>query len=357
MLSETGIVDRLLSWYTSHFRPLPWRVEPTPYRVWISEIMLQQTRIEAVMPYYQRFMTALPDIRALATVPEERLLKLWEGLGYYSRARNLKRAAQTVMAEYGGELPADYDRLLALPGIGTYTAGAIASIAFGIPVPAVDGNVMRVLSRLTGDDTDVLSTAGKKRFSDLAWELVPEEQPGRFNQALMELGETVCLPKATPHCDRCPLSTECVAFREGKTACLPVRNEKKERRVERRQVAVVRIATQPPSVLLRKRPETGLLAGLWELPNEPAGNPPLPESILALCAAGESLGDGKHLFSHVEWRMSGRVYYAPASLPLPPGYAAVTLHRLMAEYALPSAFRCYAAQLSQVLHEGDEDDG
>ena len=319
--------------------------------------MLQQTRIEAVLPYFERFMTALPDVRSLAEVPEDRLLKLWEGLGYYSRARNLQKAARVLMEQYGGQLPADYDRLLALPGVGTYTAGAIASIAFDIPVPAVDGNVMRVLSRLTGDATDVLSAAGKKRFSDLAWELVPESQPGRFNQALMELGETVCLPKAQPHCDRCPLAADCVAFREGKTAELPVRNGKKERRVEVRSVAVVRISSCPPTVLLHKRPATGLLAGLWELPNGLDNESPLPPEIAAACTPGMSLGFGKHLFSHVEWRMTGQVFTAEPGLPLPPDYAAVTLSALIADYPLPSAFRIFAAQLPQLLREGETFDG
>lgn len=356
-MDAQAIVSGLLSWYGLHFRPLPWRQEPTPYRVWISEIMLQQTRIEAVLPYFERFMLALPDVQALAAVPEERLLKLWEGLGYYSRARNLQKAAKIIVSDYGGQLPADYDRLLALPGIGAYTAGAIASIAFNIPAPAVDGNVMRVLARLTGDDTDVLSTAGKKRFTDLAWELVPEEQPGRFNQALMELGETLCLPKSATACDRCPLSAMCVAYRNGTTSILPVRNGKKARRIEQRQVAVVRLNTSPPSVLLRKRPETGLLAGLWELPNSLPEESLLPQGICSVCVDKGDLGTGKHIFSHVEWHMTGRLYTAEADLPLPPGYAAVTLEALLSDYALPSAFRYYAAQLPRLLKKEIESDG
>lgn len=352
------IVQRLLDWYSLRFRPLPWRVEPTPYRVWISEIMLQQTRIEAVLPYYARFMEALPDVQALANAPEERLLKLWEGLGYYSRARNLQRAARCIVDTYRGQIPADYDRLLALPGIGEYTAGAIASIAFGQPVPAVDGNVLRVLARLTGDDTDVLSTAGKKRFSQLAWDLVPEDQPGRFNQALMELGETVCLPKAAPACEQCPLAVACVAYRDGLTASIPVRGAKKVRRIEKRSVATVRVLGNPPRVILHKRPKTGLLAGLWELPNAVADSSPLPAEIMAVCASVKELGQCKHLFSHIEWHMSGCLYDAPHGIPLPDGYVAVSLDALQQEYALPSAFRHYAAQLPELLeYEGDRHHG
>ena len=352
MEAET-VVRRLLDWYTLHFRALPWRQEPTPYRVWISEIMLQQTRIEAVLPYYERFMSALPDVQALADVPEDKLLKLWEGLGYYSRARNLQRAAKQIVDQYGGQLPADYDRLLALPGIGAYTAGAIASIAYNIPVPAVDGNVMRVLARLTGNETDVLSTAGKKCFTDLAWSLIPEEQPGRFNQALMELGETVCLPKAQPHCDCCPLAGQCAAFREDTAARLPVRGAKKARRIEHRHIAVVRIASQPPAVLLHKRPDTGLLAGLWELPNAPVGMSPLPEDIVPYCTQAGELGNCKHIFSHVEWHMTGDLFTAPSSLVCPEDYAAVSLEALQAHYALPSAFRYYATQLPRLLEKGE----
>ncbi len=315
--------------------------------------MLQQTRIEAVLPYYQRFVSALPDVAALATVPQDKLLKLWEGLGYYSRARNLQKAAQVMMDRYGGELPRDYEALLSLPGIGPYTAGAIASIAFSIPVPAVDGNVMRVLARLTGDDTDVLSTAGKKRFTDLAWQMVPEQDPGRFNQAVMELGERICLPNGIPHCEECPLRCECVAYAEGRADQLPVRIKKVKRRVEQRAVAVVRVEEDPPAVLLHRRPDSGLLAGLWELPNTLDDDPlmALPETLRRDCTAVEDLFGCKHLFSHVEWQMTGKVYRLPAATTLSPDYCAVTLDALRRQYPLPSAFRYYAEQLPRILNE------
>lgn len=347
------MVRQLLSWYSAHYRSLPWRNDPTPYHVWVSEIMLQQTRIEAVLPYYHRFIDTLPTLAALANAPSETLLKLWEGLGYYSRVRNMQKAAQIVMAKYAGELPADYDALLSLPGIGPYTAGAIASIAFNISVPAVDGNVMRVLSRLTADDTDVLSTDGKKRFTTLAWELAPEGEAGRFNQALMELGETVCTPNGEPHCEMCPLRSECKAFQLGCASQLPVRIKKTTRRIEERQVALVCMADSPNRVILHRRDDAGLLAGLWELPNTLESNPlfSLPPSVRSACTQVGELPGCKHLFSHIEWRMSGNVYQCPADLDLPDGFAAVGLSELQTAYPLPGAFRVYANLLPQLLSE------
>lgn len=345
------ISGNLLSWYSSHFRSLPWRSEPTPYHVWVSEIMLQQTRIEAVLPYYERFITALPDVRSLAEVPQEMLLKLWEGLGYYSRARNLQKAARILVEKYDGEMPADYERLLALPGIGPYTAGAIASIAFSIPVPAVDGNVMRVLSRLTGDDTDVLSTAGKKRFTDLAWQLIPEQEPGRFNQALMELGERICLPNTTPNCPICPLNGECVACRQGNASDLPVRIKKTKRRVEDRRVIVAVTDEDVPRLLLHRREDSGLLAGLWELPNTLSKEPleALPADLREHCVCVGALPEGKHLFSHIEWRMYGSLYrfYSPSLLP--DGYSLVDYAALQKGYPLPGAFRHFAKLFPKLL--------
>lgn len=315
--------------------------------------MLQQTRVEAVLPYYRRFIETLPTIEDLAQASSEVLLKLWEGLGYYSRVRNMQKAAQTVVAEYNGVLPADYDALLALPGIGEYTAGAIASIAYDIPAPAVDGNVMRVLARLTADDTDVLSTAGKKRFTALAWDLVPEQGAGRFNQALMELGETVCLPNGEPHCGECPLQALCEAHRLGCAQQLPVRIKKTSRRVEERQVAVVRVDGNPPVVLLHKRDANGLLADLWELPNTLSDHPldSLPMEWRDYCVKVADLPSGKHLFSHIEWRMQGSLYDWVGAASLPEDYALVSLEMLQTAYPLPSAFRTYAKLLPQLLSE------
>lgn len=353
MLNTHRISQQLLNWYATHFRPLPWRMNPSPYHVWVSEIMLQQTRIEAVLPYYRRFIQTLPTIVDLAQASPEVLLKLWEGLGYYSRVRHMQKAALFIVNEYGGELPADYDALLALPGIGPYTAGAIASIAFGIPVPCVDGNVMRVLARLTADDTDVLSTEGKKRFSALAWELIPEQNAGRFNQALMELGETICVPFGSPNCDACPLRDECKAYRQDCVHQLPVRIKKTMRRVEHRRIALVRVTGRPPMVLLHKRASDGLLADLWELPNTLSNNPldSVPDCVRERCVKIDDLPPSKHLFSHIEWRMSGAIYTVDGEFVLPNDYALARLDALYSAFPLPSAFRAYTKQLPQILCE------
>ena len=220
----------LLHWYDYNKRILPWRENKDPYRIWISEIMLQQTRVEAVKPYFDRFMEVLPTVYDLAKVDDDRLMKLWEGLGYYNRARNLKAAAQTIVEEYGGQLPADYDKLLSLKGIGMYTAGAIGSIAFELQVPAVDGNVLRVLTRLWGDDSDILKDKTKKAMGRRVMEFMPEDRPGDFNQALIELGATVCVPNGQPLCDQCPWDTVCKAYKEDLIDQLPVKTPKKDRK-------------------------------------------------------------------------------------------------------------------------------
>ena len=238
MLSEIQlekINEPLLSWFETHKRVLPWRENPTPYRVWVSEIMLQQTRVEAVKPYFERFTKELPDLRHLAECDEERLLKLWEGLGYYNRVRNMQIAAKTVMEEYQGELPADYEKLLTLKGIGHYTAGAIASIAYGIPVPAVDGNVLRVITRITADDTDIMKQAFRTQMEQQLKESMPKEVASAYNQALMELGATVCVPNGEPDCDNCPIQNICMAKKEGSQMAYPVKSKAKQRRIEKKR--------------------------------------------------------------------------------------------------------------------------
>lgn len=344
--------EKLLVWYRSHRREFPWRSEPSPYHVWLSEIMLQQTRIEAAMPYYYRFLEAVPDIESLAALSEDRLLKLWEGLGYYSRARNLQKAARIVCEKYGGELPADYNALLALPGIGEYAAGAIASIAFSIPASAVDGNVMRVLARLCGDDTDVLSSGAKRHFTAIADAMVPSHDPGAFNQAVMELGETICLPNAAPRCESCPIREHCTAYADGTTLQLPVRIKRTKRRVEHRTVGlVIDRRGASPRVLLHRRADTGLLAGMWEFPNALPDEPLLPESIAAEPVEPDmALPTAKHVFSHIEWHMIARLYDAALD-DLPSGYAAVTIDELHSEYALPTAFRTFSTLLYKFLCE------
>lgn len=232
------IVKPLLAWFEKNARTLPWRSISTPYRVWVSEIMLQQTRVEAVKPYFERFMHALPDVKSLAECEEERLLKLWEGLGYYNRVRNMQIAAQTVMEQYDGKLPADYEKLLELKGIGHYTAGAIASIAYGIPVPAVDGNVLRILMRVSADNSDIMKQSVKTRVEQALQQVIPQDCAGSFNQALMELGAIVCVPNGEPLCDQCPWYSFCETRKRGLWQELPVKKKAKGRRIEERTVLV-----------------------------------------------------------------------------------------------------------------------
>ncbi len=339
-----SILAPLLNWYDAGHRELPWRTLPTPYRVWVSEIMLQQTRVEAVRAYFARWMDALPDIPALASADESVYTKLWEGLGYYSRVRNLHRAAVLLCEEYGGELPADYDKLLSLPGVGAYTAGAVASIAFGLPVPAVDGNVLRVAARLENEFTPITDATFKKQTQERFAALMPRERPGDFNQALMELGATVCLPNGAPRCRDCPLQHLCEGFHRGNAALLPLRAPKKPRRIENRTVLVVRCGQL---VGLRQRPKKGLLAGLWELPSLDGHLSP-DELRTALTEQGWNvhsllaLRPARHIFTHVEWHMNG--VYVELDTPAP-GLTFVTPAELRADYALPSAFRSFVSVL------------
>lgn len=308
-------VPYLLQWYDYNRRLLPWREEPTPYHVWVSEIMLQQTRVEAVRGYYDRFLTHLPDIAALAAAGEEELLKLWEGLGYYNRVRNMQRAAEIIMREYGGRMPENYESLRALPGIGDYTAGAIASIAFGLPYPAVDGNVLRVMSRIACSEADITKEQTKQKLKEELTFVIPERS-GDFNQSLMELGATVCLPNGKPLCDRCPVMHLCRAFHAERETELPVKSGKKERRVEQRRVYLVFCNGM---VLLHRREKKGLLAGLWEFPNllldgEKRGRtaaeiikelPELGNALEQFDVSVKKAKRAKHIFSHVEWHMEG----------------------------------------------------
>lgn len=440
-LSE--IVPPLLRWYDSSARILPWRGNPSPYAVWISEIMLQQTRVEAVKPYFDRWMKAFPDLPSLAAASEAEVLKLWEGLGYYSRARNIHRAARLVMEQHGGSLPSTFDELRSLPGVGEYTAGAVGSIAFRLPVPCVDGNVLRVVSRLAADKADIGSTAVKKRITEHISRIIPHDRPGDFNQAMMELGATVCLPNGLPKCEVCPVASLCEAFIQNRVTEFPVKSEKPPRRIEKKTVLIllknakakygakpetatgaehgaatdrtdalayfaaaddftagpesgeesasVNGATAGGSVpvtafrtALRKRPEKGLLAGLWEFPNYD-GTLTEEEVRQILKASGLStvsltkLKNAKHIFTHIEWEMTGYLAFieherypdgtaeseqeyraapdktesdrhAPngngSGIPAP-GFQWVGLGRLEERLALPSAFKTYHQILKQ----------
>ena len=337
-------VPLLIDWYRAGHRDLPWRETRDPYAILVSEIMLQQTRAETVKPYYHRFLATLPTVGALAETDDDTLHKLWEGLGYYSRVRNLKRAAITVMEAFGGVIPADFDALLSLPGVGRYTAGAVASIAYDLPVPAVDGNVLRVVARLTGDDTDVLTPAAKTAAERAIAPHVPTSGAGDLTQALIELGAVVCTPGGSPRCAECPLSLLCAAAREGRQAELPVRNPKTTRRVEERTVLVIR--TPDGRVAIRQRPDKGLLAGLYEFPcldghqNEADVRAYL-EGLGLSVSTLTLLPAAKHLFTHIEWRMVG--FAVDISLPsaLPEAWILATPQELDDKYAIPSAYAAY----------------
>lgn len=344
------IAPPLLKWYDGHRRVLPWRENPAPYRVWISEIMLQQTRVEAVKPYFERFMEALPGIPELAQVPEDKLLKLWEGLGYYNRARNLQKAAQAIMTEYGGRMPDSREELLKLPGIGSYTAGAVASIAYGRAVPAVDGNVLRVISRYRSDGRDMLNDKVRKSVEEDLLAVMPPDRPGDFNQALMELGAVVCIPNGAPKCGECPWEASCRAHREGRETEFPKKTTKKARSIEKKTILVIQDAMR---AAIRKRPAKGMLAGMYEFPSE-EGHLSQEEVIALLKAKGlhplriRRLPDSRHIFTHKEWDMIG---YAVRVDELEPaggtqeGLLFIESSLTEKEYPIPSAYAAYTGYL------------
>lgn len=340
------IVPYLLTWYDYNARILAWRTTPKPYYVWVSEIMLQQTRVEAVKGYFDRFITALPDIQALADIEEEKLLKLWEGLGYYNRVRNLQKAAKVVVSDYKGELPADYYELLKLPGIGAYTAGAIASIAFQLPVPAVDGNVLRVTKRIAGSFDDITKDKVKEKlWKDLSL-IIPKDRPGDFNQALMDLGATICLPNGKPLCDSCPVMHLCRAFRENLTDRIPVKPEKNKRKIEEKTILLIEYQG---SYALHRREAKGLLAGLWEFPglagklNRDQVNQELKQWDIEPVTL-ESIGEAKHIFTHIEWHMIGylvRLKDYPHRLTEGKKLIWVDPSLMKERYTLPNAFSAF----------------
>lgn len=300
------LTDALLPWYQKNKRDLPWRKDKEPYHVWISEIMLQQTRVEAVKGYYTRFLAELPTISALAQCDDDKLHKLWEGLGYYSRVRNLKKCALALTEQYGGEFPKDYGAVLALPGIGEYTAGAICSICFDMPTPAVDGNVLRVLSRLNEDATPIDMPATKVAARAALAEIYPSSA-GDFTQALMELGATVCGPNRKPDCDNCPCKAFCGGAIHGTAAQFPVKSPKKPRKVEEMTVFILH---SDGRYALQKRGSKGLLAGLWQFPNCP-GKLDIPAALAQVtrfgCQPKELLRqvERQHIFTHIQWEMRG----------------------------------------------------
>lgn len=351
-----NIVTPLLSWYDGHARALPWREDNSPYRVWVSEIMLQQTRVEAVKPFFERFIKSLPDVQALAGCPEDELLKLWEGLGYYNRVRNMQKAAKMIAEEYEGVFPDDYEKLLSLPGIGSYTAGAVASIAYGKTVPAVDGNVLRVLSRVLASGEDILKQSVKADMERKVQDIIPKKRAGDFNQALIELGALVCVPNGKAKCMECPLAFLCRAKAQGIVDELPKKKAKKGRRIEERTVLVLKEGSR---VALRKRPSGGLLAGLYELPNVEGH---LEETqVLSLIREWKlspirilPLADAKHIFSHVEWWMKGYAVSLEETEDMDAnggGLFFAEAKETEEKYPIPAAFTAYARYMNIALGE------
>ncbi len=326
--------DALLPWYGLHKRQLPWRQDKDPYHIWLSEIMLQQTRVEAVKGYYARFLAELPTIADLASCDDERLHKLWEGLGYYSRVRNLKKAAQVIMDVHGGIFPTEYSQILALPGIGDYTAGAISSIAFDQKRPAVDGNVLRLVSRLQANEMPIDQPARKREVQAQLSEIYPAEA-GDFTQALMELGATVCGPNRAPDCENCPCKGFCRGYQTGAAEKLPVKTPKKQRRTEEKTVFILSCGGE---YALQKRPDSGLLAGLWQFPEVP-GILEVSDAIAALgldvCDVSRQL-EKNHIFTHIVWKMRG-IYLEVREKS--DRFVWLSAEQIRTEAALPTAYR------------------
>lgn len=327
----------LLPWFDQNKRNLPWRQDKDPYHIWLSEIMLQQTRVEAVKGYYTRFLSALPSVADLATADDELLHKLWEGLGYYSRVRNLKKAAQRVMGAHGGAFPSTFEDVRALPGIGPYTAGAIASICFELPTPAVDGNVLRVVSRICNEDTPIDSPAYKKSVTERLASVYPS-RAGDFTQALMELGATLCGPNRAPQCPDCPCNAFCQAYAAGTAASLPVKTAKKAKKEEEKTVFILSCGD---CYALHKRSDKGLLAGLWEFPNVP-GNLDMAQGLAYLKTWNLSPRQPlkqitrQHIFTHIKWQMHGLYIEVSAKND---AFVWLTADEIKSHAALPTAFR------------------
>ncbi len=337
------ICQPLLEWYPDHHRNLPWRKDKDPYHVWVSEIMLQQTRVEAVKGYYERFLNALPDIKSLAECPEEQLLKLWEGLGYYNRVRNMQKAAQIMITQYHGKFPHTYAEIAALPGIGEYTAGAVCSICYDLPEPAVDGNVLRVLARLEEDFRNILDLNTKKDFTAQLKIIYHADYAGTLTQSLMELGAMICIPHGTPKCEICPLNLFCMANQNQSQNQLPIRVKKQKRRTEQKTVFVLQYENK---IAVRKRPPKGLLSSLWELPN--IENFLTPEEIIQQCSAWHvqpkellKINQRKHVFTHITWEMQGAFLECAQQSD---AFIWADPEELANKYSLPTAFRCILSE-------------
>lgn len=348
-ISSRKFQNQLLNWYDGHARILPWRDHPTPYQVWVSEIMLQQTRVQTVLPYFQHFIRDIPSVEVLAAIPEEKLLKYWEGLGYYHRALNMKKAAVLIMERFGGSLPSETAVLRTLPGIGPYTAGAIASIAFGKRDTAIDGNVIRVMVRITADNRDSSSKQVKNQVDQAVRALLPEERAGDFNQALMELGATVCLPGGIPECGACPVQEWCMGYSKGMASTLPVKKSKSPRTIQKKTVFLI---CAEGTFALRKRPPDGLLPNLWEFPSA-EGHLPEEKWIDIMETWGIQmknmvlLQEETHVFTHLEWHMKGGLITAQRPQDTE-GFLWADRCQIREIYAVPAAYAGYANLLDRM---------
>ncbi len=339
-MMKKNFQDKLLGWYQKEARDLPWRHDLNPYKIWISEIMLQQTRVDTVIPYFKRFIAKAPTIKALAEIREDDLLKLWQGLGYYNRAINLKKAAQIIMERFEGHLPYNRKDLESLPGIGAYTSGAIASIAFGQKTPAVDGNVLRVLARITANLNNITDQNGKKQIQEFAKRLLPSEKVGDFNQALIELGAVICLPNGEPKCKECPVNSFCCALQKGIVLKIPVKSNKKKRKIQKKTVLLISWGER---FALLKRQDKGLLPNLWELPNM-EGHLTEEECKKEIKKLGLILQKitymkpSKHIFTHLEWQMTG-YHIRVREVKKPSSWTWATKAEIIDEYSVPTAFK------------------
>jgi len=341
-MSTSKIARSLLSWYDQHHREMPWRTMPSPYRVWISEIMSQQTRIDTVMVYFERFMNAFPTIESLANATLDDVLKNWQGLGYYSRARNIHKAANVIMKDHQGVIPSNYEELLSLPGIGPYTAGAIASIAFNQMVPAIDGNVLRVIARVEGIKESIQSPKTIKQITNVVQQQLSLERPGDFNQALMEVGALVCIPNGAPKCEICPLGSDCVARAKNLIDVIPPKKKKTLQKVEPRTVVVIEYQGK---IGLRQRKDSGLLASMYELLHV-EGHFDAKDIVeqFSNIVSIDSLTPHQHVYSHLIWQMVG--YHIVVNQPVE-GMEFVSMQEAFSTYAIPNAFWPFLQQLKQ----------
>ncbi len=347
-------VPFIVEWYRNNKRDLPWREGADPYHIWVSEIMLQQTRVEAVKSYYAAFLEAFPTIEDLAEAPEERLLKLWEGLGYYNRVRNMQKAARQIMELHHGAMPRDYEEIKALAGIGNYTAGAISSFAFGIPKPAVDGNVLRVVSRLDASYEDIMKASTRKHMEQEIEQVIPADAASDFNQGLIELGAIVCVPNGEPKCEICPVAQLCLANQKSIQMDLPVKKKAKARRIEKKTVLIMK---DEEKIAIRKRPESGLLAGLYEFPNL-EGHLTRKELIEYAKSIGmmpvriKKLESAKHIFSHVEWHMTGyEIVVDELEKSCNTEMIFADKDEMMKKYPIPTAFSVYTKYALAIMED------